>query len=67
MTKTPKVVLLARNEEIADLVQQCVDGKIRFSGGQDSLCAKFTQMGYSCVSAYEMVNAAFQSKRVDKS
>jgi hypothetical protein len=51
-----EVVLKPRNEIIAQLIEDCVDGKIPFSG-DGSLYQKVRQMGYSGNSLYEMVRA----------
>jgi hypothetical protein len=53
----PVVILNARNQTIADLVERCARGKLRFSG-PDSLHSKVRAMGYSGNSLYEMVIAA---------
>ena len=58
--KRGEVVLQARNQTIADLVQQCADGKLPFSG-PDSLCSKVSAMGSKTTSLYEMVLAAERS------
>ena len=52
-----EVVLIPRNETIAQLVQDCADGKLPFSG-PDSLWSKTREMGYTTTSLYEMVRAA---------
>jgi len=52
-----EVILAARNDTIAQLVQDCADGKLPFSG-PNSLYTKVRQMGYSGNSLYEMVCAA---------
>lgn len=57
MTREPEVVLQARTPAIAELVQQCADGKLPFSG-PDSLYSKVHAMGFNCTSLYEMVMAA---------
>jgi len=57
MNDVPPVVLVARNATIADLVQQCAEGKLPFSG-PDSLHSKVHAMGYKTTSLYEMVIAA---------
>jgi len=57
-----EVVLQARNETIAQLVQDCADGKLPFSG-PNSLYSKVVAMGYSGNSLYEMVRAAESAKR----
>lgn len=49
-------VLKPRNDTIADLITQCAEGKLPFSG-PDSLYSKVRAMGYSCNSLYEMVRA----------
>ena len=49
-----EVILVARNETIADLVQQCADGKLTF----DSLREKVAAMGFKTTSLYEMIRAA---------
>lgn len=55
-THTPELVLQARSSTIADLVQQCAEGNLPFSG-PESLCAKVAAMGYRTTSLYEMVCA----------
>ena len=55
------VVLVARNADVADLVQQCADGKLPFSG-PDSLHSKFASMGWSTQSLYAVVMAARAAK-----
>ena len=52
-----EVVLIPRNETIAQLVQDCADGKLPFSG-PDSLWSKTREMGYTTTSLYKMVRAA---------
>ena len=52
-----EVVLKSRNEGIAQLVQDCADGKVPFTG-DGSLWQKVRAMGYSCNGLYEMVYAA---------
>lgn len=52
----PEVVIVARNETIADLVMQCAKGELPFSG-PDSLYSKVIAMGYNGNSLYEMVVA----------
>lgn len=59
---TIEVVLQARNETIAQLIEDCVDEKIPFSG-PGSLCEKIALMGYKTTSAYEMVLAAERARR----
>ena len=49
--------LKPRNATIGQLVQDCADGKLPFSG-HGSLCAKVAAMGYKTTSLYEMVLAA---------
>lgn len=56
-----KVVLTARNDTIAELVQACADGKLPFSG-PDSLCSKVHDMGFKTTSLYEMVRAVEKSR-----
>lgn len=46
-----------RNETIGQLVQDCADGKLSFSG-PGSLCEKVAAMGYKTTSLYEMVRGA---------
>lgn len=53
---TPELVLQARSSTIADLVQQCAEGNLPFSG-PESLFAKVAAMGYRTTSLYEMVCA----------
>ena len=53
----PQVILSARNQTIADLVDACARGELPFSG-PDSLYSKGRSMGYSGNSLYEMVCAA---------
>lgn len=55
--RTPEIVMTARNSTIADLVDQCANGDLLFSG-PDSLCAKVAAMGYKTTYLYEMVCAA---------
>jgi hypothetical protein len=50
-------VILPRNDRIADLIRQCAEGKLPFSG-PDSLCFKMRQDGYNTNGLYEMVKAA---------
>lgn len=52
-----EVVLQARNQTIADLIEECAAGRLAFSG-PDSLCAKVAAMGFKTTSLYEMVRAA---------
>jgi hypothetical protein len=59
----PEVVLQARTETIAQLVQDCADGKLPFSG-PGSLYSKVRAMGYNGNSLYEMVRAAEQSRKI---
>lgn len=61
MTEAPQVVLVARNQTIADLIQQCADGTLPFSG-PDSLCSKVADMGFKTTSLYEMVIAAERAR-----
>jgi hypothetical protein len=49
-----EVVLQAKTPTIAQLVQDCADGKLPF----DSLCDLVAAMGYKTTSLYEMVRAA---------
>lgn len=51
------LILVARNQTIGELVQQCADGQLVFSG-PESLCSKVAAMGYKTTSLYEMVRAA---------
>lgn len=55
------VILEARTQTIAELVQACADGKLPFSG-PDSLTSKVAAMGYSTTSLYEIVIAAEAAK-----
>ena len=50
-------VMKPRNETIGQLVQDCADGKLPFSG-PGSLCEKVAAMGFKTTSLYEMVRAA---------
>lgn len=52
----PHIVLQARTQTIADLVDACAKGELPFSG-PDSLYSKVHAMGYKCTSLYEMVYA----------
>jgi len=52
----PQVVMQARTQTIADLIDACAKGELLFSG-PDSLCSKVHAMGYKCTSLYEMVVA----------
>lgn len=51
-----EVVLQARTASIAELIDLCARGQLKFSG-PDSLYSKVHAMGYSCTSLYEMVIA----------
>ena len=51
---TPTVVMVARNDTIADLVRQCAEGKLPFSG-PDSLYSKVRAMGFNGNGLYEAV------------
>lgn len=53
---TPEVVLVARNQSIADMIEACARKELPFSG-PDSLCSRVHAMGYSTLSLYEMVHA----------
>lgn len=53
---SPEVIMVARNSTIAELVQQCADGILPFSG-PDSLCSKVNAMGFSFNGLYEAVRA----------
>ena len=53
----PQVVLVARSQDIADLVRDCAEGRLKFSG-PGSLCEQVARMGYRTTSLYEMVCAA---------
>lgn len=57
MNATPEVVLVARNQSIAELIEMCARKELPFSG-PDSLCSRVHAMGYSTTSLYEMVRAA---------
>lgn len=50
----PQVVLQARSQTVADLIDECARGTLPFSG-PDSLYSKVVAMGYSGNSLYEMV------------
>ena len=50
----PKLVFEARTPALAELIQDCADGKLSFDG----LCAKVSAMGYRTTSLFEMVVAA---------
>lgn len=52
-----ELALMARTETISDLVQQCADGEILFSG-PNSLCQRAAQMGFKTTGLFEMVRAA---------
>lgn len=52
-----EVVMVPRNQTVADLVQACADGKIPFSG-PGSLWLEFNQRGWSTQCLYEAVMAA---------
>ena len=51
-----KVVLQTRTQVIADLVAECAEGKLPFSG-PNSLWSKIVAMGYKPTHLYEMVRA----------
>lgn len=51
-----EVILQARNQTIADLIDQCARGTLPFSG-PNSLWTKIVAMGYNGNSLYEMVIA----------
>jgi hypothetical protein len=53
----PEVVLVARSQSVADLVEQCARGELPFSG-PDSLHSKVSAMGFSTTSLYPAVLAA---------
>lgn len=53
---TIEVVLVPKNQSIADLIDSCAKGELAFSG-PDSLWSKVHAMGYKCTSLYEMVIA----------
>jgi hypothetical protein len=53
----PEVVLVARSQSVADLVEQCARGELPFSG-PDSLHSKVAAMGFSTTSLYPAVLAA---------
>jgi hypothetical protein len=57
-----EVVLQARTPELSQLIQDCADGKLPFSG-PDSLCERVAAMGYKTTSLYEMVCAAERCRR----
>jgi hypothetical protein len=56
-----EVVLRARTPDIAQMVQDCADGKLPFAG-PDSLCSWLASNGYSTTSAYEMVRATARTE-----
>ena len=56
MSDDLSVVMVARNDTIADLVRQCAEGKLPFSG-PDSLYSKVRAMGFNGNSLYEAVVA----------
>lgn len=49
----PKVILVARTDEIAMLVLACARKQLSF----EELCSKVSAMGYRVTSLYEMVRA----------
>jgi hypothetical protein len=51
--KELEVVLVPRNETIAEWIQQCADGKLNFG----ELCARVSELGYKTTSLYEMVRS----------
>lgn len=51
-----------RTETIAQLVQDCADGKLPFDG-PGSLWEKVHAMGYKCNSLYEMVRGAERARQ----
>lgn len=53
----PVVVMVARSQSIADMVDACARGELPFSG-PDSLCAKVAAMGFTTTSLYPAVRAA---------
>lgn len=53
------------NQTIADLIDDCVRGKLPF-GGPDSLYFKVHAMGYKCTSLYEMVIARERELELSK-
>ncbi len=57
MGGNPTVVLVARSQSVADLVEACAKGELPFSG-PESLCAKVAAMGFSTTSLYPAVMAA---------
>jgi hypothetical protein len=59
---TMELKLKPRNETIAQLIEDCADGKIPFSG-EDSLCSKISAMGFKITSLYEMVRAAEEARK----
>jgi hypothetical protein len=58
MDPNVEVVLVARNPEIADWVQQCADKKLDFG----ELCKRVAAMGFKTTSLFEMVVAAQKGK-----
>lgn len=64
MSDRPQVVLVARNQTIADLIDQCARGQLPFSG-PDSLFSKVRAMGYSGNSLFEMVCAAEEAIKAE--
>jgi hypothetical protein len=54
VTAVPPVVLVARNDKIAELVAQCAEGTLSFN----ELCRQVSEMGFRTTSLFEMVIAA---------
>ena len=53
----PVVVLVARDEDIAELIRKCARKELPFSG-PNSLCSIMSARGYKTTSLYDMVRAA---------
>ena len=51
MTEVPPVMLVARTDKIAELVQRCAEGSLSFS----DLCRQVSEMGFKTTSLFEMV------------
>ena len=65
MPDVPEIVMVARNQSIDDLIRECAEGRLPFSG-PDSLWSKIHAMGYSCNYLHEMVCMAEANLRSTK-
>jgi len=61
MKKQPIVILEPKNKELAQMIQDCADGKLPYHG-ENSLHSKVTEMGYKTTGLYELVMAAIRAK-----